>query len=42
MNEVDSCSTLVASMRVPQLQAVLQTFDPQRSNGRKQGVNFYF
>lgn len=23
-------------MRVPQLQAVLQTFDPQRSNGRKQ------
>jgi E3 SUMO-protein ligase PIAS1 len=36
MNEVDSCSTLVSSMRVPQLQAVLQTFDPQRSSGRKQ------
>jgi hypothetical protein len=36
MGEVESCSTLVASMRVPQLQAVLQSFNPQHSNGRKQ------
>uniref|UniRef100_A0A914XYP0 Uncharacterized protein n=1 Tax=Panagrolaimus superbus TaxID=310955 RepID=A0A914XYP0_9BILA len=36
MNEIESCRTLVTSMRVPQLQAVLQTFNPQLSSARKQ------